>query len=122
MISALFRTTIDSQTKEERVVPTGTVYSTPWNASMMTVNWAAQIAWTGTLSGTITLWYSNQPNPSLTDDTGWTQAPAGDFTAIATGGAAGSSVASGTKPFRWIRFKYTHTSGTGYLSGNVNQP
>lgn len=122
MIIALFQTTIDNVTKENSVAPSTTVYSNPWNASMMTVNWAAQVLWTGTLSGTITLWYSNADRPGLANDTDWTQAPAGDFTAVATGGAAGSTVTSGTKPFRWLRFKYTHTSGVGKLFGNVNQP
>lgn len=79
---------------------------------------ALHIAWTGTPTGTFTLWGSDKATPSLADDTDWYSITSGVPTNPA--GAAGKS---GSKlvdePARWKRVKYVNASGSGTLTGRA---
>lgn len=118
--NSVFNQRVDNATSIEGVVnPFATVYS---NAFTCDNSWAGHLEWTGTLSGTITLWYTNRVDAlNSATDAGWTQAPVGDFAGVSLGGAAGNNSHSGNKPFLAIRYKYVHSSGTGTLYGWVNQ-
>lgn len=76
---------------------------------------------TGTLTGTETLWYSNRPAPSLSNDDDWFEDADFDPTDPA-GSATEWGVTAGNCKFRWARVKYAHTSGSGILYGFVALP
>lgn len=74
---------------------------------------------TGTLTGTFTLWYSDEDQPALATDTDWVQDtswsptnPAGSTTKV-------KYVVSGLRG-KWARVKYVNGSGTGNLLGYAN--
>ena len=116
---SVFNQRVDGVSKDGVTNPVGTVYSQAFNCDEA---WAGHLEWTGTLTGTITLWYTNKQNAiGAATDAGWTQAPAGDFTGVALAGAYGNNNHGGTKPFAAIRYKYVHSSGTGEIYGWVNQ-
>jgi hypothetical protein len=70
--------------------------------------------WTGTPTGTITLWRSNKTGPDLTTDADWIQ-----VTSFTPTNPAGSASKFGDEinftNFKLYRFKYTNASGTGVL-------
>lgn len=71
---------------------------------------------TGTLTGTFTLWLSDEPNPSLANDTDWEQ----DASWAPTNPAAGVSYTKydiTDRKGKWWRIKYVNASGTGNLLG-----
>lgn len=77
------------------------------------------IRWTGTPTGTFTVWRTDRRDPDLATDTDWTQDP--DFNGVgvgtlATGGIAGIKSFSNAiaKNWKW-RIKYVNTSGTGVV-------
>lgn len=101
---------------------TGNLSSTPIKLEHRTV-FAAQLVWTGTPTGTLTLQGSND----LGDESAGT-GPAGvtgltNWTTISTqavSGAAGDHIFnSATAGYRWARVTYTASSSTGSLSGRV---
>jgi hypothetical protein len=77
-----------------------------------------------TYASAITLWASNKPTPSLTDDTDWVQMVAGhgwggfpvltggDF----TGGDEKDFTDIGVSGALWYRLKFVRTTGTGLIS------
>jgi hypothetical protein len=82
-----------------------------------TASISLDIGWTGTPTGTLTLWGSNLLEPDQSDDDDWEEIawtptdPAGsaaDFESEITGNAA-----------RWKRIKYVNASGSGVLSGRA---
>jgi hypothetical protein len=77
-----------------------------------------QLETTGNLTGTFTLWYSDEEKPALDTDTDWVQ----DTSWVRTNPAAGTTkvkyAGSGLKG-RWARVKYVNASGTGNLLGVV---
>ena len=81
-------------------------------------NASIRLEWTGTPTGTLTLWYSDKQNPNEASDADWDQ----DTTWTATN-PAGSAAHFHTdlvdKPALRKRFKYVNASGSGVLSGNV---
>lgn len=75
-----------------------------------------QLQTTGTLTGTFTLWWSDEENPSVSDDTDWVQDtswsptnPAGSTTKV--------KYSVTDVRARWARVKYVNASGTGDLLG-----
>lgn len=95
--------------------PTGTTLSNRFsmrNASLFSLH----IINTG-LTGTLTLWESNKPDPStdpadtITDD--WVQNTDVTFTALA--GASQEFINAGNAAARWYIVRYVHSSGTGDL-------
>lgn len=80
---------------------------------------SAHLVWTGTPSGTFTVWASNKPEPSLADDTDWV-----DITTAVAGitnpaGAAGKLLVRvpNTAVALKYRVKYTNSASTGVLQG-----
>lgn len=88
--------------------------------NVMTPNQYADLGFslefTGTPTGTLTLWYSDEDDPALATDTDWVQ----DTTWVPTN-PAGSAiktlyVVSGLRA-KWARVKYVNASGTGTIFG-----
>lgn len=79
-----------------------------------TNSWGFHFQWTGTPTGTITLWRTNKPNPILTTDADWIQ-----VTTFAPTNPAGSASKFGDEinftNFKHYRFKYANTAGSGTL-------
>lgn len=79
------------------------------------------VQYTGTPTGTLTLWMSDKPLPSETDDADWVQDTG--FSPTNPAGAAGkfrddtSNAKAG-----WKRLKYVNASGSGTLFAWVNTP
>jgi hypothetical protein len=78
------------------------------------ISWGYHFEWTGTPTGTLTLWRSNKPNPDPLTDNDWVQ-----VTAFAPTNPAGSASKFGDEVsftnFKNYRFKYVNASGTGVL-------
>lgn len=101
------------------VSSTTTYYSTPWSAHKAAY-FALHLFWTGTPTGTFTLWLSDVPIPDRTTDNDWVQDTT--FAPTNPAGAAGKmrdNVGNGTA--RWARIKYVNASGSGTLKGYATQ-
>jgi hypothetical protein len=98
--------------------PTGTVYSEKTFVGDDN-HISLVVRTTGTLTGTLSLWYSNKMEPDVSSDTDWDQ-----DTAIVLTQPAGSATVQrlevGNLGARFARVKYVHTSGTGVLSGEAS--
>lgn len=74
---------------------------------------------TGTVTGTFTLWYSDEDSPSEANDTDWVQ----DTTWVPTNPAGAATktkyVVSGLRA-RWARVKHVTSGGAGNLLGYGN--
>lgn len=94
------------------VTGTNTYYSDP--IGPRADGWGYHFEWTGTPTGTFTLWRSNKPNPDLTSDADWIQIST--FTPTNPAGSAGKfgDDVSFTN-FKLYRFKYVNASGSGTL-------
>lgn len=95
------------------VSSTNTYYSGVFGGSDFFV-WGLHFQWTGTPTGTFTLWKSNKPNPSLADDADWVQ----DTSITLTNPAGAASKAGnevGNCGFKFYRIKYVNASGSGNL-------
>ena len=118
-------TTVDSTpmgnvTDGVAVTGTNTYYSTKWTAQWSDV-WAMMITWSGTPTGTLTLWASDKEAPSEADDTDWVQDTT--FSPTNPAGSAGKfrdNVANGAA--RWWRLKYVNSSGSGTLVCDIVEP
>ena len=76
------------------------------------------LRWTGTIAGTLSLWYSNKREPDLTTDTDWVQDTS--ITLTNPAGAAGSTFMDTTNTSaRLRRLKYVNASGAGTLTGEI---
>lgn len=74
------------------------------------------LVWSGTPTGTFTLWYSNKPVPGLAADTDWVQ----DTTWAPTNPAGSASKAFytlGNLTATRVRLKYVNASGSGNILG-----
>lgn len=100
------------------VSSTNTYYSQPWS-SRFGHNMSIGLFWTGTPTGTFTLWFSDTPTPDLTNDNDWHQ-----DTAYVPGNPAGAAGKTGDNwavgAARWWRIKYVNASGSGVLTGYVH--
>lgn len=105
---------------EGKVNPTGTVYSSMWSGYFRD-GYGLHVQYTGTLTGTLTLWMSDKRNPSEADDSDWVQDTT--FSPTNPAGAAGKFRDDGgnAKALR-KRLKYVHSSGAGTLFGYVTLP
>lgn len=91
---------------------TTTYYSDAINIDGEAVSW--HIVWTGTPTGTFTLWYSNKPDASLADDTDWVQDAT--FPASNPAGSASKAFVSATDVSALrCRLKYVNASGSGTI-------
>ncbi len=98
------------------VSSTNTYYSTPWSGD----TYALSLFWTGTPTGTFTMWVSDKPNPDLANDNDWRQ-----DTGFAPTNPAGSASKTGddvtNSNANLKRIKYVNASGSGTLTGYVTQ-
>jgi hypothetical protein len=91
---------------------TSTFYSDP--IGPRTNSWGYHFEWTGTPTGTITMWRSNKPNPDPTSDNDWIQVTT--FTPTNPAGSAGKfGDELNFTNFKLYRFKYVNASGSGVL-------
>jgi hypothetical protein len=102
------------------VNPSGTVYSAIFTAPNSD-GYSLSVFYTGTLSGTFTLWWSDVPFASQADDTQWIQDT--NFSPVNPSGSAGSfgDEAGNSKGF-YKRLKYVNSSGSGTITAYVNVP
>lgn len=77
------------------------------------------ISWTGTPTGTLTLWSTNQAdaNTDGSADTGWVEETDITFPAQPAGSASGIMLHLFEVGARWVRLKYVNASGSGELRG-----
>lgn len=98
----------------EAVSSTTTYYSTKVPMSQRDGRQSVHIGWTGTPTGTLTLWYSNLDRPNEATDADWVQ-----DTTWAPGNPAGSAgatfVPTGNLVGKWWRVRYVNASGSGTL-------
>lgn len=124
-ITRLFLTTNSSDsaapaTEGVAVSGTSTYYSKMWSGHESQA-YAMHVVWSGTPTGTFTLWMSDISNPSETDDTDWVQDTS--FVPTNPAGAAGKfrddvyGAAARRK-----RLKYVNASGTGTIKAYVSVP
>lgn len=111
-------TPLDQRSVGVAVSSTNTYYSQPWS-SRFGATFALMVEWTGTPTGTLTLWWSNKIAPNLANDTDWIQE-----TTYTPTNPAGSASKDGKLlsivPARWFRLKYVNASGSGTLTGQVH--
>lgn len=100
------------------VSSTTTYYSAPVNVHQV-VNPSAHLDWTGTLTGTFTVWGSNKPNPSLVNDADWFSPTLAVAIVQPAGSASKDFVDLSEWPFEWLRFKYVNASGSGAINAYV---
>lgn len=94
---------------------TNTYYSKPFGGAHSDGQ-SIHLEWSGTPTGTFTLWASDKPNPSETDDTDWVQ----DTTFSPTNPAGSASKMMDTTSnmkANLKRIKYVNASGSGTLKG-----
>jgi hypothetical protein len=76
------------------------------------------LRWTGTPTGTFTIWYSDKKDPVLTTDADWVQDTSSTLANPA--GAAGSTLMDTTNSNAKLRrVKYVNASGVGFVSGEI---
>lgn len=102
------------------VSSTNTYYSTPLSCSFGD-GFSLTLKWTGTPTGTFTVWKTDIAQPNLANDADWEQDT--DFGTAGSVAAAGSadiyaSSAANAKN-RWWRVKYVNASGTGTITGSA---
>lgn len=102
------------------VSSTSTFYSDPWSGESAN-GYGLTVFFTGTPTGTFTLWHTDKPNPSLADDSDWVQ-DAG-FAPTNPAGAAGKFRSDNVtaQPYR-TRLKYVNSSGSGTVTAYVTTP
>lgn len=99
---------------------TGVYYSDVWKGD---VDFGLTVETTGDLTGTWTLWASDNPNASATDDTHWVDSSAhAEFVETNPAGSAtkwrvNSTLLRAAK----LRLKYTNATGTGNLFAYVSR-
>lgn len=101
------------------VSSTNTYYSAVFS-SPYCLGFSLSMEWTGTPTGTFTLWFANKDNPILTTDADWFQDTA--FSPTNPAGSAGSMGDGGignAQAAKW-RVKYVNASGTGVMTGQAH--
>jgi hypothetical protein len=106
---------IDTTAMNAVAVSSTTTYYSSYFGGGDTANWSLHLEWTGTPTGTVTLWKSNKPSPSPDDDADWVQDTAITFTSPA-GSASKGGYEVGNSGFKFYRLKYVNASGSGTLS------
>lgn len=102
------------------VSSTNTYYSVPWSGRLAD-GAGVTIFYTGTPTGTFTMWVTDKPNPGLANDNDWVQDTG--FIATNPAGAAGSfrDDTANAKGYR-KRLKYVNASGSGTITAYVTAP
>lgn len=77
--------------------------------------------WTGTLTGTRTLWASNKEKPDDRDDDDWVDVTSETTLANPAGSADNDAAVVNPAPFVWYREKLVVSSGAGTWTSLVNQ-
>lgn len=77
---------------------------------------AMHIWWTGTPTGTLTVWASNDDAAATDGDTQWVQQTI-DVPTQPAGSADATIISLFHVGVRWVRVKYVNSSGTGVLRG-----
>lgn len=98
-----------------------TEYSLPFSISEGSV-WSAHFIWTGSsLTTVVTLWATNNPNASLTDDTDWVDVTGTLTMPTITTSSSGKNLYSfGNDGAYKHRFKYATSNGTGVMKTIVH--
>lgn len=81
-------------------------------------NWTSisyDLSWTGTPTGTFTVWVTNKDVPDLTSDADWKQLSLTTAITQPAGTASGDIVDITDIPYKWIRPKYVNASSTGRI-------
>lgn len=91
----------------------GTTYSAPFRTGYKSNGFAVQLAWTGSLTGALTLWASNKNTPNPATDADWVQLP---NPAGQPSGEPSGTVHELPTRFAMLRYKYANVSGAGVLS------
>jgi hypothetical protein len=101
----------------EAVSGTNTNYGLPFRPGAEG-RFSVHLGWTGTPTGTFTLWYTDLEAPGLANDADWvedtTWAPVNP-----TGSAGSMYVTTGNVAALWVRVKYVNASGSGTLWGHM---
>lgn len=118
----LFVTTVtgdaNAPKREGVAVSSTTTYYSKLISGQEGDGFALHLFWTGTPTGTLTLWYSDVENPILTSDNDWVQDSTWSPTNPAGSAAKFRSDANGSHA-RWKRVKYVNASGSGVLYGRA---
>lgn len=113
-------TTVGRATDGYAITGTPTVYSYVWKGN---VDFGLTVETTGTLTGTWTLWASDNPNASETDDTHWVDTSThADFVESNPAGSAtkwrvNSTLIRAAK----LRLKFVAASGAGTIYAYVSR-
>jgi hypothetical protein len=93
---------------------TSTIYSERISMKMGSL-FSLHCIWTGTPTGTLTLWQSNLPDPDPDSVTDWIQNTDVTFTDPA-GSASSTFVNAGNAAAKFYMVRYVNSSGSGVLS------
>jgi hypothetical protein len=102
------------------VTSTNTYYSKMWTGEDAW-GYDLHVEWTGTPTGTLSLWVSDKLNPDETTDNDWVTSTEVTLTNPA-GSASKFRVATNVSPAYRKRLKYVNASGSGTLFGYVVVP
>lgn len=95
----------------DEVSPTGSTYSNKFSMKKASL-FSLHIINSG-LTGTLTIWQSNLPDPDTSSVTDWVENTDVTFTALA--GASTEFINAGNAAARWYMIRYAHTSGTANM-------
>jgi hypothetical protein len=105
------------QVEKDGVTGAGTLYSAKFIASPSD-SFGLTLETTGTLTGTWSLWFTDEETPDLASDADWVQ-----DTSLAIVNPAGAATKQrfpvGNGRARWGRVKYVHGGGSGDVKGYV---
>jgi hypothetical protein len=93
---------------------TSTFYGTPMDTRSI-LNPSLHLQWTGTPTGTFTIWGSNKRDPSLADDSDWFQITLAVAIVQPAGSAGKDFVDMSSWPFAKLRPKYVNAAGSGTI-------
>lgn len=115
-----YETMTGSSTNGVAASGTNTYYSKPWKGD---VDFGLTVVTSGTLTGTWTLWATDNPNASEADDTDWVdQSSHADFVETnPTGSTTKWRVNSVLMRAGKFRLKYVNASGTGNIYAYVTR-
>lgn len=115
-----YETMTGSSTNGVAASGTSTYYSKPWKGD---VDFGLTVVTSGTLTGTWTLWATDNPNASEADDTDWVdQSSHADFVETNPAGSTTKwRVNSVLMRAGKFRLKYVNTSGTGNIYAYVTR-
>jgi len=115
----MYRTAaVSGDTNGVAVSGTTTYYSDITDVSSV-LNPSYHLEWTGTPTGTFTVWGSNKENPVAANDNDWFNPTLAVAINQPAGSASKDFVDLTSWPFRKVRLKYVNASGSGTISAFV---